>query len=62
MTIRELTPEQLTQVKETYLVQKRDEADEPCYMSELVNVDEIISNEEIYQAYEGYFFIEADFF
>ena len=62
MTIRELTPEQLHQVKETYLVQKRDEDNEPCYMSELINVDDIVSNKEIYEAYEDIYFVEADFF
>ena len=62
MTVYELTPEQLHQVKESYLVQKRDEANEPCYMSELINVDDIISNKEIYEAYEDIYFVEADFF
>ena len=62
MTIRELTPEQLHQVKETYLVQKRDEAGEPCYMSELIDVNDIVSNKEIYEAHKGTWFVEADFF
>jgi hypothetical protein len=62
MTIKELTPEQLHQVKETYLIQKRDEVNEPCYMSELIDVNEIISNKEIYQAYSDVDFVEADFF
>ena len=62
MTIKELTPEQLHQVKENYLVMKRDEANEPCYMSELINVNDIVSNKEIYKAYEDIYFVEADFF
>lgn len=62
MTIKELTPEQLHQVKERYLVQKRDEAGEPCYWSELAEADNLISNDEIFEAYEGYFFTEDDFF
>ena len=62
MTIRELTPEQLHQVKESYLIQKRDEAGEPCYMSELADTDNLINNDEIYQAYSDVDFVEADFF
>ena len=62
MTIRELTPEQLHQVKESYLIQKRDEAGEPCYMSELADADNLISNDEIYREYEGISFTEDDFF
>lgn len=62
MTIKELTPEQLHQVKENYLIQKRDEAGEPCYMSELADADEIISDDEIYREYEGTCFVEDDFF
>ena len=62
MTIRELTPEQLHALKESYLIIKRDEAGEPCYMSELINVDDIVSNKETYQAYSDVDFVEADFF
>ena len=62
MTIKELNAEQLHQVKETYLIRKRDEANEPCYMSELADVDNLISNDEIYREYEGISFTEDDFF
>jgi hypothetical protein len=62
MTIKELNAEQLHQVKESYLIQKRDEAGEPCYMSELADADNLINNEEIYQVYSDVDFSEADFF
>ena len=62
MTIRELTPEQLHAVKESYLIRKRDEAGEPCYMSELADADNLISNKEIYREYDGIDFSEDDFF
>ena len=62
MTVYELNAEQLHQVKESYLAQKRDEAGERCYMSELADVDNLISNKEIYEAYSDVDFVEADFF
>ena len=62
MTVYELNEDQMQCLKQSYLVQKRDEANEPCYMSELADADEIISNKEIYQAYSDVDFVEADFF
>jgi hypothetical protein len=62
MTVYELNAEQLHQVKESYLIQKRDEAGEPCYMSELADADNLIGNEEIYCEYDGINFSEDDFF
>lgn len=62
MTVYELNAEQLQCLKQSYLVQKRDEANEPCYMSELADADNLISNDEIYREYEGISFTEDDFF
>jgi hypothetical protein len=62
MTVYELNEDQMQCLKQSYLVQKRDEAGEPCYMSELADADNLINNEEIYREYEGISFTEDDFF
>lgn len=63
MTVRELTRDQLNNLKQSYLVDAMDAADgrSPSY-GELADASETISDEEIYSAYDGVEFTEDDFF
>ncbi len=62
MTIRELNREQLIQVKQYCLTDRRDEAGEGISYDELARADEIITDEEIFRLYEDTEFTEADFY
>ena len=61
MTIEELTPEQLTQVKQNYYTQKQAEKGEGVSYGELSLINDIISDSEIYEAYNGVCFVPDDF-
>lgn len=61
MTIRELTREQLQQVKGHYLTRKRDEAGAGISWGELAAADELVTDEEIFEAYSDTEFTEGDF-
>ena len=61
MTIRELTRDQLLQVKQHYLTLKRDEAGEGVSYGELAEADELITDEELFEAYSDTEFSEGDF-
>ena len=58
MKVTELSRDELIELKQRYLMEKRDEAheDEPSY-GELAIVDELISDDEIYID-----FVKDDFF
>lgn len=68
MTVRELTRHQLMELKEHYLVQLDDSGeleevaglDSLSYMA-LANADEIITDEMIFEHYDGIDFVEDDF-
>ena len=70
MTIRELNREQLTKVKQRYLIQLADSGefaeivgrdyDEPSW-DDLARADEIVPDDVVFRNYEGYFFIKEDF-
>lgn len=61
MTIRELNRGQLLQVKQRYLTLKKDEAGEGVSYGELAEADELITDEEIFEAYSDTEFSEGDF-
>ena len=61
MTIRELTPEQLTQVKQRYYTQKQDEKGEGVSWGELAQINDLVSDAEIYEQFEGVSFVPDDF-
>lgn len=58
MTIKELTPEQLATVKQNYYIQEKGEK---VFMSELVEIDRLVSDSEIFEAYADTIFTEDDF-
>lgn len=61
MTIKELKPEQLAIVKQNYYIQKQEEKGEKVFMSELAEIDSIVSDSEIFEAYADTIFTEDDF-
>lgn len=71
MDVKELSREQLVEVKQHYLTQLADEGnyaevlgvdyDEPSYY-DLANADEIVPDDVIFKNYEGVYFVHDDFF
>lgn len=71
MDVRDLSREQLTELKENYLTQLADEGsfaeimdvdyDAPSYW-DLANADNIVPDDVIFRAYEGFDFVHDDFF
>lgn len=61
MHVSELNRSQLTELKQSYLMQNNEEVGEGTSYEELARVDSIISDEMIYKAYSGINFTEDDF-
>lgn len=61
MHVSELNRSQLTELKQSYLMQNNEEVGEGTSYEELARVDRIISDEMIYEAYSGINFTEDDF-
>ena len=71
MDVRELSREQLTELKQNYLMRLADEGtfaevlcvdyDEPSYW-DLANADEIVPDDVIFEEHEGTDFTSDDFF
>lgn len=61
MTIKELTPEQLEQVKQRYYTEKQAEKGEGVSYGELLQVDQLVTDAEILEAYAGVIFTPDDF-
>ena len=62
MTVKELNREQLILVKQHYLTMKNDEAGEGTSYYELAEADNLISDQEIFEAEADTDFTEGDFF
>lgn len=71
MDVRDLSREQLVELKQRYLTQLADEGtfaevvgrdyDSPSY-GDLADADEIVPDDVIYRQYEGVNFVKDDFF
>lgn len=71
MDVRDLSREQLVELKGNYLTQLANEGiyasvlnvdyDEPSYW-DLANADEIVPDDVVFTAYEGFDFVPDDFF
>lgn len=61
MTVRELSREQLDELKQNHLTRKMDEAGESPSYGELAEASEKISDEEIFDEYDGTEFSPDDF-
>lgn len=62
MTVYELNNEQLQQVKVNYYTNDLDEPNGPLSYGDLLDIDDIVSDDEVYEAYAGVVFTEDDFF
>lgn len=63
MYVTELSREELEELKCNYYTEHLLEVeDREPFMSELANIDEIIDDTTIFEAYNGYVFSEDDFF
>lgn len=62
MTVQELSRDQLIELKQAYITEKNDEVGEGTSWGELADADELISDKEIFAAYECYSFSNDDFF
>lgn len=58
MTVYDLTREQLQQLKQRHMM----EQGASLSWDELADIDSVVSDEEIQEAYEGTNFVEDDFF
>lgn len=61
MYISELNRNQLTELKQSYLIQHNEETGEGTSYDELARADSIISDKVIQEAYSGINFTEDDF-
>lgn len=62
MTIHELNREQLIQIKQAYYTRKQEEAGQGVSYQELAEIDALVTDAEIKEAYEGIDFVQDDFF
>lgn len=62
MTVRDLTPAQLSILKEKIVEDRNTESEIGTSWGELAQADSLISNEEVYNYFEGYRFVPEDFF
>lgn len=58
MSVEQLNREQLTELKEKYYIENNDNV---SYF-ELIDIDNLVSDKEIIEAYQGIVFVEEDFF
>lgn len=61
MSIEELNRDQLTQVKQRYYTEKLAEKGEGVSYLELATINELVTDEEIIEAYSGVCFVPDDF-
>ena len=71
MNVRELSKDQMYELKERYLMKLADEGsfaevldvdyDEPSY-SDLANADDIVPDDVVFREYDGVSFVTDDFF
>lgn len=61
MTIKELTPEQLEQVKQNYYMMQQAEKGEGVSYGELADINNLVTDAEIFEAYANTIFSPDDF-
>jgi hypothetical protein len=62
MTVQELDRDQLIELKQMYLTEKNLEVGECDSWEEVAAVDDLITDKEIFERYDGYTFNDDDFF
>lgn len=58
MTVKELSKNELTELKQRYYTENH----KTVYMSELCDIDNLVSDKKIFKEYENVDFVEEDFF
>lgn len=58
MLVKELSKNQLRELKERYLIEKQGNVS----YGELVNIDKVITDKEVFEEYQNVNFVEEDFF
>ena len=61
MTIKELNRDQLAQVKQRYYMEKQAEKGEGVSYGELMQIDELVTDAEIFNEYSGVCFSPDEF-
>ena len=62
MKVTELTRDELTELKTRYYSDLLDERGETPSYGELAQIDELVTDEEVYQEYADVDFVKEDFF
>ena len=62
MDVRDLTRDQLDELKQNMIFQHCDDCDEGVSWGELANAGDLISDADVFERYEGVNFSEDDFF
>lgn len=62
MDVRDLTREQLDELKQRMICDRNDEKGEGTSWGELANAGDLISDADVFERYEGVNFSEDDFF
>lgn len=62
MSVHELSSEQLTELKQNYYCEMAAQEGAGVSYGELADIDELVSDEEVFQEYEGTEFSTEDFF
>lgn len=62
MSLDELNTEQKIMVKQALLTDKANAEGRDVSMSELDKADSLVSDEELYEKYDGVYFVPDDFF
>lgn len=63
MSVNELSSEQLAQLKVQYLDNKlMEEENRNISYMEIININDLVDNDTMYELYGGYTFVEEDFY
>lgn len=62
MNVRELSRDELLELKSRYYTERLDQNGEIPSYGELANVDTLVTDEEVYEEYDGIDFVKEDFF
>ena len=60
--VQDLTREELDELKQSYICVMKEGSDEPAYWDDLAEAPEYISDEALFEYYDGMTFTEDDFF
>lgn len=62
MKVQELNREQLTELKQDYLLRKMEKDNKSPSFGELVNINSLVSDQEVFTFYSDFDFVNDDFF